>query len=244
VSTSCVLKNGSVHQIISMCNRWLVAIDIHRWVVSIKSLSTVFELITPVKSGFQKHRSTTDQLVCLETSVREAFIHERRAVAIFFDLEKAYDTTRKYGIMKDLSDAGLCGRLPMFISNFLKERQFQVRLGSNLSSLFDQEMGVPQGSILCVTLFAIKINSVVKACIAVCKLHDSADTNGFRFSASKTVCIHFCHVQKNSPRSSALPKWYAYSSRWENEIPRSDPWSFHLYFIFTTCISRKNVWRL
>jgi hypothetical protein len=29
------------------------------------------------------------------------------AVSIFFDLEKAYDTTWKYGILKDLFDMGL-----------------------------------------------------------------------------------------------------------------------------------------
>jgi len=29
--------------------------------------------------------------------------------------------------------------------------------------MFDQEMGVPQGSVLSVTLFALKINSIVKA---------------------------------------------------------------------------------
>jgi len=31
--------------------------------------------------------------------------------------------------MKDLFDAGLRGRLPMFIQGFLQNRQFQVRLG-------------------------------------------------------------------------------------------------------------------
>ena len=65
--------------------------------------------------------------------------------------------------MKDLFNAGLRGRVPLFISSFLKDRQFQVRLGSNLSTLFHQEMGVPQGSTLSVTLFALKINSIVSA---------------------------------------------------------------------------------
>ena len=37
------------------------------------------------------------------------------------------------------------------------------RSQSCLSGLFDQEMGVPQGSVLSVTLFALKINSMVKA---------------------------------------------------------------------------------
>jgi len=51
-----------------------------------------------------------------------------RSTIHFFDLEKAYDTTWKYGIMKDLHDAGLRGRLPLFIKGFLIDRQFQVLL--------------------------------------------------------------------------------------------------------------------
>ena len=65
--------------------------------------------------------------------------------------------------MKDLHQAGLRGRLPFLIEGFLKNRQFSVRSGACLTGLFDQEMGVPQGSVLSVTLVALKINSIVKA---------------------------------------------------------------------------------
>jgi len=51
------------------------------------------KLITLMQSGFRKGRSTTDQLVRLETFVREAFIQKQHSAVIFFDLEKAYDTT-------------------------------------------------------------------------------------------------------------------------------------------------------
>ena len=87
---------------------------------------------------------------------------KEHCVAIFFYLEKAYDTKWKYGIMKDLHDIGLRGRLPNFISNFLSDRYFNVRIGSTLSDTFEQEQGVPQGSILSPTLFNIKINNIVK----------------------------------------------------------------------------------
>ena len=93
------------------------------------------KLITNMQSGFRKQRSTTDNLVRLETFIREAFVQKQHAVAIFFDLEKAYDTTWKHGIMKDLFDVGLRGRLPMFIQGFLQNRQFQVRLGSHVQRL-------------------------------------------------------------------------------------------------------------
>jgi len=80
--------------------------------------------ITPVQSGFHKQRSTTDHLVRLESFVREDFVQRQRAVAIFFDLEKAYERTWKYGIMKDLHNVGLRGRLPCFIEGFLRSRNF------------------------------------------------------------------------------------------------------------------------
>ena len=75
-------------------------------------------IITPLQSGFQRNRYTLDHLVRLESFIREAFIKKEHLVAIFFDLEKAFDTTWKYGIMKDLHTAGIRGRLSQFISGF------------------------------------------------------------------------------------------------------------------------------
>ena len=92
----------------------------------------------------------------------EAFIRNEHLAAIFFDPEKAYDTTWKYGIMKDLRGLGLKGRLPHFISGFLSDRKFKARIGSTLSDMKNQEEWVPQGSVLSVTLFSIKINNIKK----------------------------------------------------------------------------------
>ena len=182
-------------------------------------------LITNFQCGFRSKRSTVDHLVRLETFVREAFIKKEHLTAVFFDLEKAYDTTWKYGIMRDLSDFGLKGRLPHFIDNFLSNRDFKVRVGTTLSDLQGQEEGVPQGSILSVTLFSIKINNIVKALnpgvdcslyvddFLICyrskhmhtierqlqqclnKIQKWALENGFKFSKTKTQCMHFCQLR-------------------------------------------------
>jgi hypothetical protein len=120
-------------------------------------------IITDIQYGLRKNRSTVDQLVRLETYIRDAFVYKEHVVSIFFDLEKAYGTTWKYSILKDLHDIGLKAHLPNFIKNVLSNRNFNVRLGSTYSDNFDQEnMGVPQGSILSVTLFSIKINSIAE----------------------------------------------------------------------------------
>ena len=183
-------------------------------------------IITEFQSGFRHQRSTNDHLVRLETFIREAFIKKEHLVAVFFDLEKAYDTTWKYGIMNDLHDIGLKGRLPVFVQNFLSNREFKVRVGSTLSEAHNQEQGVPQGSILSVTLFSLKINNIVKCLnpgvdcslyvddFLICyrsknmntierqlqlnlnKIRKWSTENGFKFSKSKTVCMHFCHLRK------------------------------------------------
>ena len=182
-------------------------------------------LITNFQCGFRSKRSTVDHLVRLETFVREAFIKKEHLTAVFFDLEKAYDTTWKYGIMRDLSDFGLKGRLPHFIDDFLSNRNFKVRVGTTLSDLQGQEEGVPQGSILSVTLFSIKINNIVKALnpgvdcslyvddFLICyrskhmhtierqlqqclnKIQKWALENGFKFSKTNTQCMHFCQLR-------------------------------------------------
>ena len=58
------------------------------------------------------------------------FIHNQHLVSVFFDLENAYDTTWKYGIMKNLNVFGLRGRLRNFISKCLHERYFKARVVS------------------------------------------------------------------------------------------------------------------
>ena len=125
------------------------------WYLEIKNF------ISPFQSGFRSERSTNDNLVRLETFIRDAFVKKEHVVAVFFDLEKAYDTTWKYGILRDLPELGVKGRLANFLESFLAERSFQVRVGSTLSDTFRLSQGVPQGSILSTTLFNIKINSTM-----------------------------------------------------------------------------------
>ncbi|GBN93994.1 putative RNA-directed DNA polymerase from transposon X-element [Araneus ventricosus] len=115
----------------------------------------------PSQSGFRKGRSTIDNLLALETDVRLSFLQRKHLVAIFFDIEKAYDRIWKYGILKDLHDLGLRGNLPICIKKFLKLRKFRVKVESEFSDFFIQE-GVPQGSVLSATLFILKINNILK----------------------------------------------------------------------------------
>ena len=88
-------------------------------------------VITEFQSGFRSHRSSVDNLVTLETSIRDAFVGRKHLVSIIFLIwRKAYDTTWKHGILLDLYKTGLRGRLPMFICDFLSDCYFKVCVGT------------------------------------------------------------------------------------------------------------------
>lgn len=179
--------------------------------------------------GFRKHRSTVDHILYLDTVIRTAFKKNRHVGAIFFDIEAAYDTAWRHGIVLKLFEHGIRGLMGVFLQNFLSHRFFRVRVGNNLSERFPQVDGVPQGGVLSVVLFAVMINDIGKqlptsigrslfvddfaiwSCatncpsmarqlqLATCQVERWCTTNGFRLSIAKTVAVHFCRRRRCNP---------------------------------------------
>ena len=178
--------------------------------------------------------STTDHLGSLERYVRDAFAEKQQAVGLFFDLEKAYETTWQYGIIRDLHKIGLRGRLPVFMSEYLRDRRIRVRIGNTLSDEFYPEDGVPTGGVLVVTCFGLKINELPSIIamdifralfvddLAICFRGRSLDTierhlqqavnaiqewatrNGFRFAAHKCKVVHFTAPRYKAQRPPTI----------------------------------------
>ena len=119
-------------------------------------------LLSKYQAGYRARRGCVDQLVRLENFIKDAFLYDDHVVGVFFDLSKAYDTTWKYGILKDLHAMGIRGNLAYFIQNFLSDRTFFILLNGCLHTdrTFIQEEGVPQGAILSTTLFNVKLNEI------------------------------------------------------------------------------------
>ena len=66
-------------------------------------------LLSEKQCGLRKNHSMLDHLVHFETFIRNAFVKKEHVLTIFFDLEKAYDTTWKHSILADLWDLGFRG---------------------------------------------------------------------------------------------------------------------------------------
>jgi ribonuclease HI len=190
-------------------------------------------ILNPCQFGFRNQRSTQDPLIRLEHDIRSAFTEGRFLYAIFFDIEKAYDTTWRRGIMEKLFQVGLRGSLPIFIQNFFENRYFRVRIGTNYSEKHHQLEGVPQGSVIGVICFLLAINDITSVLppgissslyaddlvlystgrrlplltrrlqMSVNKIAKWAEMRGFQFSTSKTVSLLF-HKKRRKPSHSYL----------------------------------------
>ena len=113
--------------------------------------------ISPSQYGFRKMRSCPDSLAGLENDIMVAFAQRQHLIAVFFDIKKAYDTTWRYHILRQIHELGYRGHMSYFIKNFLQDRKFKVRVGGIFSSDFEQQQGVPQGSVMSCTLFALSL---------------------------------------------------------------------------------------
>ena len=183
-------------------------------------------LLSNRQFGFRKNRSTIDPLMMLTREIQNAFAVQNQTIAVFFDLEKAYDTTWRGGILIQLIDWGIVGNMFYCIKDFLSERFLKVRIGSCISSSYIQEEGIPQGSVLSPTLFNVAINGLleqvpvgvhglafaddyvvicskstaVEACRKIQEAINSATTwasaRGFKFSSEKTKAIRFCRLRR------------------------------------------------
>ena len=116
--------------------------------------------INKVQSGFRRNRSTTDNLVKIETSLRETISLNQHTIVVYFDLYKACDTTWKHSIVRKVHDYGMRGKLLCFIDNFMNNRLIKVRVNNSLSPPKIMLEGTPQGSVLSCTCFLVAINEI------------------------------------------------------------------------------------
>ena len=69
--------------------------------------------------------ATGKQEAHFETCVREGFLNGEHVVSVYFDLEKTYDITWKYEILKDFYNMDLRGRLTFLFRSFYQNENLQ-----------------------------------------------------------------------------------------------------------------------
>jgi hypothetical protein len=171
--------------------------------------------------GFRKNHSTLNTSSNIHSHICNVAKVNQHTILVALDITKAYDMVWKQRVILILREWNISGNMITFITNFLQDRSFQTKIGETLSTTHVTENGVPQGSVISVTLFLIAINNMFDNLLPPIKYTIFADdcnifcngvnikttveliqqaldellkwstTTGFNFSPSKTQCIIF-----------------------------------------------------
>jgi len=84
------------------------------------------QILSKEQSGFRHIRSTMKNLITIKTEIENIFEHKQILGMISLDITKAYDFVWRHRILTLLSKILTNSNMFMYITNFLKERQFII----------------------------------------------------------------------------------------------------------------------
>ena len=118
------------------------------------------DLFSDFQHDFRSTRSTADLLTVVYDRIARAYNRSGATQAVALDISKAFDRVWQAGLLHKHNSYGISGRILGLISSFLTSRQLPVVLDGNSSQEYPVNTGVPQCSILGLTIFLLYINDL------------------------------------------------------------------------------------
>lgn len=162
-----------------------------------------------------------DSVAVLDQDIKKAIINKEAVIYVFLDIEKAYDSMWREGVLMKLHDAGVHGRMFYWIKDFLNHRTIQVRIEGIESEIVEVENGTPQGSVISPVLFNVMINDIFENAQQGFGKSLFAD-DGALWRRGKNMHHMFCQTQQ------ALDQVVKWADKWGFKI--SAPKSKFMFF--------------
>ena len=174
----------------------------HILVSTILSYAEANDILCDQQHGFRRQRSCETQLLGFVDEVSHSLETGGQVDTIVMDFSKAFDKVSHSLLIHKLKHLGITGNINRWIASFLTDRQQAVVVEGATSSFVQVESGVPQGSVLGLSLFLLYINDL-----------PSNLASEARLFADDTLC----HLTISSPEDQAtlqedirkLEKWEA-----------------------------------
>ena len=114
------------------------------------------------QAGFRKHRSCADHIFTLSQTVLGRRRAGRRTYVLFLDIQKAYDTVWREGMLYRLWHMGVQGKMWRVIRGMYQRTESRATHASTLSEPFTTDLGLAQGDTLSPTLYTVFINGLLE----------------------------------------------------------------------------------
>ena len=104
--------------------------------------------------GFQKQHSTIEQIHRITHNISQTLVKKKYCSAVFLDIQQAFDKVWHEGLLYKLKKV-LPHTYYSILKSYLTKRQFMVKYVDAITTTFNIESGISQGSVLGALLFSI-----------------------------------------------------------------------------------------
>ena len=116
------------------------------------------DIIKPWNCAFQPNKATEDVMGALAENVIRNFHYGSMTEVDFMDLDSAYDTVWREGIIYKCIQYGMDGNFISFLKSYFEDRWNRVTFGDYSTDWMESNVGLPQGGPMMPILFTLYIN--------------------------------------------------------------------------------------
>ena len=175
-------------------------------------------ILPPEQSGFREKHSTATRFVHFLQHISSGLLQQTATLVIYVDFIKAFDQLWHDGLLHKLHQMNCPYELVIFIVEYLKNRKGYIEMNRLVSSIFDVEKGVPQGSCLGPILFLLFHCELPRQIPSATYNHLYANDLALIIHASPWWCRSEFVSQMQPLCEKVLKQVQAYAIEWKQPI--------------------------